>query len=60
MSFPNLNPLIETFLDPTRIFLFGKPFPALAYKANPMGALQGRPRGARPQVPRWQAAVAVR
>jgi len=27
MTFPNINPLVETFLEPTRIHLFGKPFP---------------------------------
>ena len=36
MPFPNVDPLIETFLEPTRIFLFGKPFPTLEYKSDPM------------------------
>ena len=36
MAFPNVNPLIETFLEPTRIFLFGKRFPSLVYRAAPM------------------------
>ena len=45
MSFPNLNPFIETFLDPTRIFLFGKPFPALVYNPARWDRFKGRPRG---------------
>jgi hypothetical protein len=36
MPFPNVNRLIETFLEPTRIFLFGKPFPTLVYDPTPM------------------------
>lgn len=36
MAFPNVNPLIETFLEPSRIFLFGKRFPSLVYQAAPM------------------------
>jgi hypothetical protein len=58
MSFPNLNPFIETFLDPTRIFLFGKPFPALAYVANPVGAIQGAAAGGAAAGAAVQAAVA--
>lgn len=38
MPFPNIDPLIETFLEPTRIFLFGKPFPTLTYNPTPMSA----------------------
>ena len=41
MAFPNVNPFVETFLETTRIFLFGKPFPALAYDPTPMGPLGG-------------------
>jgi hypothetical protein len=37
MPFPNIDPAIETFLEPTRIFLFGKPFPTLVYDPRPMG-----------------------
>src|SRR3954454_5671229 len=36
MAFPEINPFIETFLEPTRIFLFGKPFPTLSYNATPI------------------------
>jgi hypothetical protein len=36
MSFPDGNSDIETFLEPTRIFLFGKPFPTLKYDPEPM------------------------
>jgi hypothetical protein len=36
MPFPNIDPSIETFLEPTRILLFGKPFPTLRYDPNPM------------------------
>jgi hypothetical protein len=36
MTFPAINPLIETFLEPTRILLFGKVFPTLSYTPGPM------------------------
>jgi hypothetical protein len=36
VTFPNINPLLETFLEPTRIHLFGKPFPTLSYNPAPM------------------------
>ena len=36
MPFPKINSDIETFLEPTRIFLFGKPFPTLVYDPTPM------------------------
>lgn len=41
MPFPDISPLIETFLEPTRIFLFGKPFPNLVY--NPAAMSVGGP-----------------
>ena len=39
MPFPNIDPAIETFLEPTRIFLFGKQFPTLRYHAAPMNVV---------------------
>jgi hypothetical protein len=36
MPFPDIDPLVETFLEPTRIFLFGKRFPTLVYYPTPM------------------------
>ena len=37
MPFPTgIEPLEETFLEPTRIFLFGKKFPTLVYDPKPM------------------------
>jgi hypothetical protein len=41
MPFPDIDPLIETFLEPTRIFLFGKPFPTLKYDPDPMSSGTG-------------------
>lgn len=41
MPFPNINPLIDTFFEPTRILLFGKKFPTLRYDPAPMR----QPRG---------------
>ena len=41
MPFPNIDPLIETFLEPTRIYLFGKPFPSLKYDPTAMSAAVG-------------------
>ena len=37
MSFPNVDPLVDTLLDPTRILLFGKPFPNIQYNPVMMG-----------------------
>ena len=37
MTYPNVNPDFETFFEPTRIWLFGKPFPSLVYARNSMG-----------------------
>jgi hypothetical protein len=36
MPFPNVGSAFETFLEPTRIFLFGKRFPTLVYDPTPM------------------------
>jgi hypothetical protein len=36
MPFPDVDPLIETFFEPTRIFLFGKQFAGLIYDPAPM------------------------
>lgn len=36
MPFPQINSSFETFLEPTRIFLFGKPFSTLKYDPVPM------------------------
>jgi hypothetical protein len=41
MPFPKVDPMIETFLEPTRIFLFGKPFPTLEYNPTPMSGGAG-------------------
>lgn len=38
MPWPQVDPLIETFFDPTRIFLFGKPFDSLTYAPGSMNA----------------------
>ena len=45
MPFPDIDPAFETFLEPTRIFLFGKPFPALEY--NPTYMIGGVEAAAR-------------
>ena len=37
MSFPNVDPFFETFFEPTRIWLFGKPFDSLEYRPGPTG-----------------------
>jgi hypothetical protein len=37
MPFPNVDPNFETFFEPTRIWLFGKPFDGLAYNPSPTG-----------------------
>ena len=36
MAFPNLSAAFETFLEPTRIHLFGKQFPTLVYDTSAM------------------------
>lgn len=36
MPFPNIDPLIETFFEPTRIWLFGKPFESIKYDRGTM------------------------
>jgi hypothetical protein len=36
MPFANLNPDFETLYEPTRIWLFGKPFPTIAYVRSTM------------------------
>jgi len=49
MTFPKINPLIETFLEPSRIFLFGKRFPTLVYDPTPMsGGATAAQRAAKP------------
>ena len=37
MSFPHVDPGFETFFEPTRIWLFGKPFESLRYCPESMG-----------------------
>lgn len=39
MPFPNISSAFETFLDPSRIHLFGKPFPTLQYDPGPMAGV---------------------
>src|SRR4051812_47771042 len=41
MAYPNVEPGFETFFEPTRIWLFGKPFPSLIYNRDSMGAVLG-------------------
>jgi hypothetical protein len=36
MPFPAIDPSIDTFFEPSRILLFGKPFPTLNYDPAPM------------------------
>src|SRR5688572_177440 len=39
MSWPNVRTGFETFFEPTRIWLFGKPFPSLIYNPDSMAGL---------------------
>ena len=39
MPFPSISSAFETFLDPSRIHLFGKPFPTLRYDPGPMAGV---------------------
>ena len=41
MPFPNVENSFETFFEPTRIWLFGKPFPTLAYVPSTMTGKTG-------------------
>ena len=40
MPFPDIDPLIETLFEPTRIWLFGKPFTSLKYDPDTMKGQQ--------------------
>jgi hypothetical protein len=47
MPFPEIDPAFETFLEPTRIFLFGKKFPSLKYDPTSMsGGIDAAARAA--------------
>jgi hypothetical protein len=41
MAFPNVAADFETFFEPTRIWLFGKPFPSVTYKRESMSGKKG-------------------
>jgi hypothetical protein len=50
MPFPDIDPAFETFLEPTRIFLFGKKFPSLKYDPTSMsGGADAEARAEAPQ-----------
>jgi hypothetical protein len=51
MPFPTIDPAIETFLEPTRIFLFGKRFPTLTYNAAPMNVAETEEFDSNPPAP---------